>query len=155
MSRIAASFKVVALAMLWAALVEIPGAPLSGLSLIGSAHAAPPAAHKTARPAPRRRNVDVDVDVDRRGRGRRDVDVDVDVDRRGRHKSVDVDVDVDRRPRVGAVAVGVAVGTTIAALPRSCTTVVTDDVTYHHCDGVYYRPRYSGTKVVYVVVDAP
>ena len=153
MNRNAKSISLIALAMLWTGLVEIPGAPLSGLSLIGSAHAAPPAAHKTARPAPRRRNVDVDVDVDRRGRGRRDVDVDVDVDRRGRHKSVDVDVDVDRRPRVGAVAV--AVGTTIAALPRSCTTVVTDDVTYHHCDGVYYRPRYSGTKMVYVVVDAP
>jgi hypothetical protein len=32
---------------------------------------------------------------------------------------------------------------------------VTDNVTYHHCDGVYYRPRYRGTEVVYVVVDAP
>ena len=128
------------LVMLWTGLVDLSGTRFSDFALLSSAHAAPPAAHKTARPAPRRRNVDVDVNVDRRGRGRQDVDV---------------DVDVDRRPRVGAVAVGVAVGTTIATLPRSCTTVVTDDVTYHHCDGVYYRPRYSGTKVVYVVVDAP
>jgi hypothetical protein len=40
-------------------------------------------------------------------------------------------------------------------LPSGCTTVVTDNVTYHHCGGVYYRPYYEGTKVVYVVVNAP
>jgi len=153
MSRIATSANVIALVLLWTALVEIPGARLSGLSFINSAHAAPPAAHRTARPA--RRHTKVDVDVDGRGRGRRDVDVDVDVDRHGRHRSVDVDVDVDRKPALGAVAVGIAVGTTIATLPSGCTKVVTDNVTYHHCGGVYYRPRYKGTSVVYVVVDAP
>lgn len=114
----------------------------------------PRAAHQTARPS--RRHTDIDVDIDRRGVGRvRDVDVDVDVHRHGRHRSVDVDVDVDRRRGLGAVAVGVAIGTTVARLPRRCTTVVTDDVTYHHCDGVYYRLYYKGTKVVYIVVDEP
>ena len=98
MSRIATSFKVVALAMLWTALVEISGARLPGLSFIEGAHAAAAAAHQTVRRAHRRGNVDVDVDVDRRGPGRKDVDVDVDVDRRGPvRRDVDVDVDVDRR----------------------------------------------------------
>jgi len=154
MNRIATNISLTVFVMLLIGLVDIPVAGPSGLSLVGSAHAAPPAAHKTVRPGPRRRNVDVDVDVDRRGPGRRDVDVDVDVHRRGRHKSVDVDVDVDRR-RGGGFVAGVAVGTMIATLPRSCTTVVTNNVTYHDCNGAWYRPRYSGTKVVYVVVDAP
>ena len=155
MSRNAIRSGLTLLVMLWTGLVDIPGTLFSDFAPVSSAHAAPPAAHKTVRPGPGRKNIDVDVDVDRRGPGRRDVDVDVDVHRRGRHKSVDVDVDVDRRPGLGAVAVGVAIGTTIARLPSSCTTVVTDNVTYHRCDGVWYRPRYSGTKVVYVVVDAP
>lgn len=43
----------------------------------------------------------------------------------------------------------------MATLPRSCTRVVTDNVTYHNCNGVYYRPYYQGTEVVYVVVDKP
>jgi hypothetical protein len=120
-------------------LVGLPGAPMSELSLIDAAHAARPAvhrsAHRTARPA------------------RGHTSVDVDVDRHGRHRSVDVDV--RRRPSVGAVAAAVAVGTRVATLPSGCTTVVTDDVTYHQCGGVYYRPYYEGTNVVYVVVDAP
>ena len=148
----------ISLVMLGTTLFEITRAPVSGFSFIDAAHAAGRvahrSAHRTARPA--RRHADVDVDVDRGGVGRvRDVDVDVDVDRHGRHRSVDVDVDVDRRPAVGAVAAGIAVGTRVATLPRGCTTVVTDDVTYHRCDGVYYRPYYESTKVVYVVVDAP
>jgi len=47
------------------------------------------------------------------------------------------------------------VGTSVYALPGGCTTVVTADVTYHNCGGVYYRPQYHGSDVVYVVVDAP
>ncbi len=143
---------VISVYLLGTILVGLPGAPLLELSLIDAAHAARPAvhrsAHRTARPA--RGHTNVDVDVDGRGRVR---DVDVDVDRHGRHRSVDIDV--DRGPRVGAVAAAIAVGTRVATLPRSCTTVVTYGTTYHHCGGVYYRPYYEGTKVVYVVVDAP
>lgn len=143
---------VISVYLLGTALVGLSGAPLLGLSLIDAAHAARQAvhrsAHRTVRPA--RGHTSVDVDVDGRGRVR---DVDVDVNRHGRHRSVDVDV--DRGPRVGAVAAAVAVGTRVATLPSGCTTVVTDDVTYHHCGGVYYRPYYEGTTVVYVVVDAP
>ena len=143
---------VFSICLLGTVLVGLPGAPSLELSLIDTAHAARPAvhrsAHRTARPA--RGHTHVDVDVDGRGRVR---DVDVDVDRHGRHRSVDVDV--DRGPRVGAVAAAVAVGTRVATLPSGCTTVVTDDVTYHHCGSVYYRPYYEGTKVIYVAVDAP
>jgi len=146
--------------LLGAALAAIPGHPLSNLSLIDAAHAARPGGHRSAHRSARRPSggrAHVDVDVDGRGGARRDVDVDV--ARRGRN--VSVDVDVDRRGGVGAVAAGVAVGTAIAVgtrvttLPASCTTVVSGDVTYHSCGSVYYRPYYEGTKVVYVVVDAP
>jgi hypothetical protein len=152
MTRIKTIAMVISVYLSGPVLVGLPGVPLSELSLIDAAHAARPAArrsaHRTARPARGHTNVDVDV----RGRGRVR-DVDVDVDRHGRHRSVDVDV--RRGPSIGAVAAGIAIGTRVARLPRSCTTVVTDEVTYHHCDGVYYRPYYEGTTVVYVVVDAP
>ena len=113
MKRIATNISLTVFVMLMIGLVDVPVAALSGFSLVGSAKAAPPAAHRTLRP--RRKNVDVDVDVDRRGPGRRDADVDVDVDRRGPHKSVDVDVDVDRRPGLRGVAAGVAIGTAVSS----------------------------------------
>jgi hypothetical protein len=143
MKRIKSSAIIISFYLLGSVVPGISSVPLLNVSLIDTAHAARRAAHRsahrTARPASRRTNVDVDVD------------------RHGRHRSVDVDVDVRRGPSVGAVAVAAAivVGTRVATLPRSCATVVTDDVTYHYCDGVYYRPYYEGTTVVYVVVDAP
>ena len=61
--------------------------------------------------------------------------------------------------RGAAVAVGVTtavvLGTRVATLPPSCTTVITAGVTYHQCSGTYYRPYYQGAEVVYVVVEAP
>ena len=58
------------------------------------------------------------------------------------------------RPAVaGAVVAGtaVAVGTTVAALPAQCTTVVVDGVAYRRCGQTYYRSS-GGT---YVVVNPP
>jgi hypothetical protein len=53
---------------------------------------------------------------------------------------------------VGAAAVtAIAVGTIVATLPPSCSTVVVNGVTYHNCSGTYYAPRGSQ----WVVVDAP
>ena len=53
---------------------------------------------------------------------------------------------------VGAAAVtAIAIGTIVATLPPSCTTVVAGGVTYHNCSGTYYAPR--GNQ--WVVVDAP
>jgi hypothetical protein len=45
----------------------------------------------------------------------------------------------------------IAVGTRVTVIPTGCTTVITRDVTYHHCGGVYYRPYYEGTTIIYVV----
>jgi hypothetical protein len=36
----------------------------------------------------------------------------------------------------------IAVGTRVTVLPAGCTTVITRNVTYHHCGGVHYRPYY-------------
>ncbi len=41
----------------------------------------------------------------------------------------------------------VALGTRVRVLPVGCTTVITRDVTYHSCGGVYYRPYYEGSTV--------
>jgi hypothetical protein len=59
-----------------------------------------------------------------------------------------------RRPLTTGVAVAgtaVAVGTTIAVLPASCTTVIYDDVTYHHCGSTYY----VAADGAYVAVNPP
>ena len=46
----------------------------------------------------------------------------------------------------------VAVGMTMYALPIGCTyTVYRGGINYHYCGGIYYRPVYQGTTVVYVV----
>lgn len=53
---------------------------------------------------------------------------------------------------VGAAAVtAIAVGTIVATLPPSCSTVFVGGMTYHDCDGTYYVP--SGSQ--WVVVEAP
>jgi hypothetical protein len=59
-----------------------------------------------------------------------------------------------RRPLTTGVAVAgtaVAVGTTVAVLPASCTTVIYDDVTYHHCGSTYY----VAADGAYVAVNPP
>ena len=113
------------------------GTILTQLGLINTAHAAPPGVHHSARR------------TTRSGRSK------TTVTRSGHRGSRSVSVDVRRRPSVGAVAAGIAIGTRIATLPRGCTTVYRYGVTYHHCGGVYYRPYYEGTQVVYVVVEEP
>ena len=43
-------------------------------------------------------------------------------------------------------------GMTLSALPYGCTvTRVRGGVKYYYCGGIWYRPSYSGTTVVYVV----
>jgi hypothetical protein len=81
------------------------------------------------------------------------------------NRHVDVDVDWDHRhyhPVARGVAAGVAAGVTAAAigsiaysLPGGCGTVVVDGIAYRECGGVWYVPRYQGSQVVYVVVNAP
>ncbi len=52
----------------------------------------------------------------------------------------------------GAVVVGAVAGAVYYSLP--CGNRVTrNGVTYYYCGGAYYRPRYSGSNVTYVVVN--
>ncbi len=46
----------------------------------------------------------------------------------------------------------IVVGMTIASLPASgCSVVARGGVNYHYCGGVWYKPTYQGSEVVYVV----
>ncbi len=43
---------------------------------------------------------------------------------------------------------------TLYSLPYGCaTTIVRAGVSYYHCGGIWYRPTYQGTTVIYVVED--
>lgn len=43
-------------------------------------------------------------------------------------------------------------GMTLSALPYGCTvTRVRGGVMYYYCGGIWYKPSYSGTTVVYIV----
>lgn len=77
-----------------------------------------------------------------------------------RNVNVHVDAHYDRwgHPVARAAAVtatAVAVGTIVASLPPKCTAVVTPNVTYQNCGGVYYKPVYQGTTIQYIVVNQP
>lgn len=52
---------------------------------------------------------------------------------------------------------GLAIGAMIASssMPSSCTTIITNNVTYRRCGSAYYRPYYQGSTVVYQVVNSP
>lgn len=52
---------------------------------------------------------------------------------------------------------GLAVGAMIASssMPSSCTTVITNNISYRRCGSTYYRPYYQGSTVVYQVVNSP
>ena len=46
----------------------------------------------------------------------------------------------------------VAVGMSLYSLPYGCnTTRMMGGVNYYYCGGIWYRPQYQGTTVVYVV----
>lgn len=46
----------------------------------------------------------------------------------------------------------VAVGMSLYSLPYGCAnTVYRGGAQYYYCGGIYYRPAYQGTTVVYVV----
>lgn len=50
-----------------------------------------------------------------------------------------------------AVVTAIAIGTIVATLPPSCSTVIVDGVTYQNCSGSYYAP--SGSQ--WIVVNEP
>jgi hypothetical protein len=116
-----------------------------------------------------RSSQDVNRSVTRNG----DIDRNVDVNR-----NVDVDRDLDvhgnfyggydrwGHPIAAGAAVGAAagvagavtsaaLGSTVAVLPPSCSTVVVDGIGYSQCGSTWYEPYYSGTTVQYMVVSPP
>lgn len=69
---------------------------------------------------------------------------------------------VDRRQDVidapgGVYGAPVAAAATTAAvlytLPSECVMRAISGINYHYCNGIYYKPQYQGTQVVYVQVD--
>jgi hypothetical protein len=52
----------------------------------------------------------------------------------------------------GAAVAGAVAGAVYYSVPCG-KTVVRNGNTYYYCGGVYYRPRYSGSDVTYVVVN--
>ena len=42
-------------------------------------------------------------------------------------------------------------GARVYRLPAGCASVTRHGRRYHHCGGIYYRPYYEGTTVVYVI----
>ncbi|MEA1888339.1 MAG: hypothetical protein U9N50_00975 [Pseudomonadota bacterium] len=49
----------------------------------------------------------------------------------------------------------VTVGTSVTVLPTGCTTIPYAGITYHNCNGIYYKPAFQGNTVIYTVVENP
>ena len=138
----------------------------------GAARAGGVSANRDISSSSIRSSQDVNRSVTRNGDFNRNVNVgDV-----NRNVNVDRDLDVhgnfnggyDRwgHPVAAGAAVGVAagvagavtsaaLGSTVAALPPSCSTVVVDGIGYSQCGSTWYEPYYSGTAVQYMVVSPP
>lgn len=56
-----------------------------------------------------------------------------------------------------AFATGMAIGSMIASasMPTTCTTFVTNGISYRQCGSSYYHPYYQGDTLVYKVVASP
>ncbi|WP_312320617.1 hypothetical protein [Stenotrophomonas sp.] len=105
------------------------------------------------------RSIDHNRDVNRNVNRNVNRDVHVDVDH---HYDHDHWNDWDDHPFATAAAVtaGVAVtraviGSIVYSLPPSCVTTVVNGVAYQQCGSDWYEPRYAGTSVQYVVINAP
>lgn len=56
-----------------------------------------------------------------------------------------------------AFTTGLVIGSVIAAstMPRTCTTIIANGVSYRRCDNSYYQPFYEGDTLVYKSVVSP
>jgi hypothetical protein len=43
----------------------------------------------------------------------------------------------------------------VVTLPPACTSLTVNGVLYQNCGGVFYRPEFHGTQLVYTVVLPP
>ena len=62
-----------------------------------------------------------------------------------------------RNRRIVAFTAGLVIGSIVASssMPRTCTTVMVNGISYRRCDNMYYRPAYNGDMLVYEAVSAP
>ena len=134
----------------------------------GAARAGGVSANRDISSSSIRSSQDVNRSVTRNGDFNRNVNVgDV-----NRNVNVDRDLDVhgnfnggyDRwgHPIAAGAAVGAAaavtsaaLGSSVAVLPASCSTVVVNGIGYSQCGSSWYEPYYSGTTVQYMVVNPP
>ncbi len=58
-------------------------------------------------------------------------------------------------PMVVTTTGSLPIGTTMAALPTGCGSLLSGGLTFYQCGGAFYQPRYSGSNLVYVVVMPP
>jgi len=97
------------------------------------------------------RRVDKRVDVRKNVNIKRDVDIDIHHHGHGHGHGHHH----HHGPSAGAVAAGVvagmAIGALISSLPKGCSNLVVQGVTYYNCSGTYYKPAPNG----YVVVAPP
>lgn len=56
-----------------------------------------------------------------------------------------------------AFSTGLVIGSIVASasMPSTCTTVVTNGISYRRCGSSYYQPFYEGDTLVYKVVASP
>lgn len=54
-----------------------------------------------------------------------------------------------------ATVTAIAIGTSVASVPKTCVPVLINGVSYQQCGSTWYQPQYVGTTVQYVVVVAP
>lgn len=47
------------------------------------------------------------------------------------------------------------VGTRVVGIPSYCQAIVSRGIEYYRCDGIYYRPYYHGTQLVFIIVEGP
>ncbi len=96
------------------------------------------------------RNQNVNVNSNRNVNVNRDVDIDVDD-----HNDWDHPVGAAMAVGAAVAVTAAAVGSIVYSVPPSCTTVVSNSVTYTQCGSTWYQPSYVGTNVQYVVVNPP
>ena len=106
------------------------------------------------------RSIDRNRDVNRNVNRNIDRDVHVDVDHHYDHHDHWHDWDDHPFATAAAVTAGVAVtragiGSIVDSLPPNCVTTVINGVAYQQCGNDWYEPRYAGTSVQYVVINAP